>query len=187
MLGHSFGGAVAMAWAPEEPAAAIVVISGVTLPWPGSIDFSYQLLGSALGGAALAPVASAFVHEDYVRKILGTAFKPQTPPPDYYTLGGVPLATRTRALRANSRQVRALRPFVVEQSARYGEIDLPVEILHGTADKTVYLEVHAKPLAAMLSDAELTILDGVGHMPHHIVPDDIVAAVERAAARAGLR
>ncbi len=70
---------------------------------------------------------------------------------------------------------------------RYPEILLPVEILHGTEDTTVYADIHAKPLAEMLPDAKLTILEGIGHMPHHVVPDEIVAAIERAAVRAGLR
>jgi pimeloyl-ACP methyl ester carboxylesterase len=33
----------------------------------------------------------------------------------------------------------------------------------------------------------LTILPGVGHMPHHADPEAVVAAIDRAAARAGLR
>ncbi|MGI9395130.1 MAG: alpha/beta fold hydrolase [Boseongicola sp.] len=187
VLGHSFGGAVAMAWALEEPASAIVVLSGVTLPWPGDIDFSYRVLGSAIGGAVLAPIAAAFVHEEYIEQILDRAFAPQSPPAGYANRAGISLATRTGALRANNRQVRALRPNIVEQSGRYEQIFLPVEILHGTEDTTVYLEIHAKPLADMLQDANLTVLKGVGHMPHHIVPDDIVAAIDRAATRAGLR
>ncbi|MGI9394852.1 MAG: alpha/beta fold hydrolase [Boseongicola sp.] len=187
VLGHSFGGAVAMAWALEEPASAIVVLSGVTMPWPGSIDFSYRVLGSAVGGAVLAPIASAFVHEEYVAQILDRAFAPQSPPAGYSTLAAVPLATRIATLRANNRQVRALRPFIVEQSARYDEISLPVEVVHGTEDRTVFLQIHAEPLTDILQNAKLTVIEGVGHMPHHTVPDDIAAAIERAAKRAGLR
>lgn len=187
VLGHSFGGAVAMAWALEEPASAIVILSGVTLPWPGDIDFSYRVLGSSIGGAVLSPIAAAFVHEEYVEQILDRVFAPQSPPEDYVAHAAVPLATRTETIRANNRQVRALRPFIVEQSARYGKIALPVEILHGTEDTTVYLQIHAEPLADLLQNANLTILDGIGHMPHHGIPDDIVAAIDRAAKRAGLR
>jgi len=187
VLGHSFGGAVAMAWALEEPAAAIVIVSGVTLPWPGNIDFSYRVLGSAIGGAVVAPAAAAFVHEEFIEQVLERAFAPQPTPPDYATRAAVGLATRIVTLRANNRQVRTLRPFIVEQSTRYGEIALPVEILHGTEDTTVYLEIHAKPLADLLQDAHLTVLEGVGHMSHHVVPNDIVAAIDRAAKRAGLR
>ena len=82
--------------------------------------------------------------------------------------------------------VQTLRPEVVEQSARYDTLTLPIEILHGTEDETVYLSVHAAPLAQQLDNAHLTPLEGIGHMPHHVVPDDIVAAIDRAAARAGL-
>ena len=35
--------------------------------------------------------------------------------------------------------------------------------------------------------ARLTVLKDVGHMPHHAAPDQVVAAIDRAAARAGLR
>lgn len=37
VLGHSFGGAVAMAWALDNDRAALVVVSGATQPWPGGL------------------------------------------------------------------------------------------------------------------------------------------------------
>lgn len=187
VLGHSYGGAVAMAWALEEPAAGIVIVSGATMPWPGGIDWSYRVLGSLPGGAALPPVVSAFVSRSYVESTLASVFAPQRIPEGYLAQAGVMMATRIGTLRANARQVRALRPQVVEMSARYGEIELPVEILHGTEDKTVYKEIHAEPLAALLPNAALTILDGVGHMPHHATPDAVIDAIDRVATRAGLR
>jgi len=47
--------------------------------------------------------------------------------------------------------------------------------------------VHAIPLSAVLPDAVLTLLPGIGHMPHHADPASTVAAIDRAAARARLR
>lgn len=187
VLGHSYGAAVAMGWALEEPAAGVVIVSGATMPWPGDIDWTYRLLGSRAGGAVLPPLISAFVSRDYVDRTLTGVFDPQPVPPGYLERAAVMLATRVDTLRANARQVRALRPHVVEMSARYGEIALPVEILHGTADQTVYSTVHAEPLAALLPNANLVLLDGIGHMPHHAEPDSVIAAIDRAAQRAGLR
>lgn len=187
VLGHSYGGAVAMAWALEQPAAGIVILSGATMPWPGGVDWTYRLLGSLPGGAALPPIVSAFIPRSYVEQVLEAVFAPQPVPEGYLKQAGVMMATRIATLRANARQVNTLRPHVVEMSARYGEIALPVEILHGTADKTVYKEVHAEPLAALLPNAALTILDGVGHMPHHAAPQAVIDAIDRAATRAGLR
>lgn len=183
VLGHSYGGAVAMAWGLDQPASALVVVSGAILPWPGDIDVTYRLLGSSLGGGIIAPLASAFIPETYVANAANNAFRPQSAPPDYITKTAVPLATRITTLRANNRMVKSLRPEIVEQSKRYDALTMPIELLHGTADKTVYLTVHAGPLSEKLENAHLTALDGIGHMPHHIVPDMIAAAVDRAAAR----
>jgi pimeloyl-ACP methyl ester carboxylesterase len=72
-------------------------------------------------------------------------------------------------------------------SQGYAQLALPVEILHGTADTIVPASVHALPLSAVLPDATLTLLPGIGHMPHHADPAAVVAAIDRAAARARLR
>ncbi len=70
---------------------------------------------------------------------------------------------------------------------RYPGLSIPVEILHGTVDSIVPIAVHARPMAAVLPDARLTELPGVGHMPHHARPDAARAAIDAVARRAGLR
>ncbi len=187
VLGHSFGGAVAMAWGLEAETSGLVIVSGVTLPWPGKVDLSYRTLGSSVGGALLAPLGAAFVSQGYVKEVLDTAFRPQLAPRDYLQRAGVPLAIRIETLRANNRQVNTLRPDVVLQSERYDEITVPIEIVHGTEDETVWPDIHAEPLAERLPNAEVTLLEGLGHMPHHLAPGDIIAAIDRATTRAGLR
>ena len=187
VMGHSFGGAVAMAWGLEAEASAVIIVAGVTLPWPGDIDITYRVLGSKIGGAILPSIGAAFVPRSYVERVLRSTFAPHSPPPDYVTRAGIPLAVRTQTLRANNRQVNTLRPRVVQQSLRYHEITVPIEILHGTEDKTVYADVHAIALSEQLENAKVTIVEGMGHMPHHTAPDDVIAAIDRAADRAGLR
>ena len=97
------------------------------------------------------------------------------------------LPVRLPVFRSNTRQVNTLRPHVVEMEKRYPDLALPIEIVHGNADKTVPISIHSGPLAELVESANLTVLEGVGHMPHHTHPDDVIAAVERATARAGLR
>ncbi len=68
VVGHSFGGAVAMAWALRAPerTAAVVMLGAVSNPWPGDLGWTYTVNGSALGGALLVPVLSAFVPQSIV-------------------------------------------------------------------------------------------------------------------------
>ncbi len=187
VLGHSYGGAVAMAWALDEPAAAIVILSGATMPWEGPLRPYYRVFGSILGSGIGAPLVTAFVGEDRVRGSLEGVFAPADVDPGYYEGAAIPLAIRTGTFRANARQVNTLRPNLVEMSARYPGMTLPVEILHGTADTTVRTEIHAAPLHETLPNSNLTVLSNQGHAPHHTAPDDVIAAIDRVATRAGLR
>jgi pimeloyl-ACP methyl ester carboxylesterase len=63
---------------------------------------------------------------------------------------------------------------------------MPIEIVHGEADTIVPLQVHSIPLSRLAPNAQLVILPGLGHMPHHNAPEEVVAAVDRARRRAGL-
>ena len=42
-------------------------------------------------------------------------------------------------------------------------------------------------LASNIADANLTLLDGIGHMPHHYSQSAVIEAVDRVVKRAGLR
>ncbi|RSK35148.1 alpha/beta hydrolase [Rhodovulum iodosum] len=185
VLGHSYGAAVAMAWALNHPArvAGVVTLAGVTMPWPGQLAPWYSMASTGLGSALVSAVAT----EARARGALARFFAPQPVPAGYADFVGIDLALRPATLRASARQVDSLRPSLVEMSARYPGLDLPVEVVHGTADRTVGIDIHSRPLAARLPRARLTALDGVGHMVHHAAPRATRAAIDRAAARAGLR
>lgn len=189
VVGHSFGGAVAMAWALRQPeeTAAVVMLGAVSNPWPGDLGWTYTVLGSAAGGGLVVPVISAFLPQSYVDSSVESIFAPQDAPEGYAHHVGAGLVLRRESLRANAQQVNFLRPHIVKMSKRYNSLTMPFEIVHGDADTIVPLSVHSEPLARQLPDARLTVLPGIGHMPHHAAPDAVEDAIDRAAARAGLR
>ncbi|MEL7181548.1 MAG: alpha/beta hydrolase [Pseudomonadota bacterium] len=194
VVGHSFGGIVSYAWAvagldQNSPAnaSAVVSLAGVTMPWPGALGGYYTVNGSPLGGAVTIPLVSAFAPSSAINNSLQGTFAPQSPPDGYAEYIGVDLTLRVESMRANIRQVNTLRPHVVELSQRYPELTLPIEIVHGEADKTVPIDVHAEGVEKIVPQVNTTRLPGVGHMPHHAEPELVVAAIDRAAARAGLR
>lgn len=193
VVGHSFGGIVAYAWAVDDldhthpsRAAGIVSLAGVTMPWPGDLGWFYTVNGSALGGLTTIPAIAAFVPQARIASGIEGTFAPQSSPEGYADYIGAGLTLRPESMRANTRQVNTLRPQVVELAKRYPELTLPIEIVHGEADTTVPIHVHAEEVAKIVPQVNTVRLAGVGHMPHHADPDETVAAIDRAANRAGL-
>jgi pimeloyl-ACP methyl ester carboxylesterase len=187
LLGHSYGGAVALAWALQEQPSALVLVSAASMPWPGGLDPWYRVTATPLGRATLVPLASAFVPQSYIRRAVVGVFAPETPPEGYAERLGIDLILRRSPLAANVAQINTLLPEIRQMELSYPSLSIPVELIHGDADTVVPLAIHAARLAPLLPDAGLTILQGAGHMPHHTRVGDVIAAIDRAAARAGLR
>ncbi|WP_240335374.1 alpha/beta fold hydrolase [Pseudotabrizicola algicola] len=187
VLGQSYGGTVALAWALQAPPAALVLVSSPSLPWPGELDIWYRITASAVGRIAILPLASAFVSHSYVRRAIDGVFAPQHVPEGYADHLGIDLILRKSSMATNAMQINGLRPQVEKMQQDYPRLTLPIELVHGDADTIVPLHIHSKPLSQMIANAALTVLEGAGHMPHHTHPEAVIAAIDRAALRAGLR
>jgi pimeloyl-ACP methyl ester carboxylesterase len=187
VFGHSYGGAVALAWALDAPetVAALALAAPVSHPWEGDIPALYKVTGHPLAGPAAVTAISAWVPEAYVVAQTNDVFLPDPAPPGYDDHFGPMMSARASALRANAEQRLVLKDQVRLQSDRYPGLTLPVEIVHGDADMIVGLAIHSERLAAEVAGARLTVLPGAGHMPHHTARPAVIAAIDRAATRAG--
>lgn len=183
VLGQSYGGAVALAWALDGGPRALVLVGAPSLPWPGTLDPWYRVTATAPGRAILVPLASAFVPQSYVTSATKAVFAPDPVPPGYDAWLGADLTLRRDTLATNAAQVNALRAELVTMEPRYPGLTLPVELIHGDADTIVPLTIHSGPLAKILPDARLTVIPGAGHMPHHGHPQTVFDALARAALR----
>ena len=97
--------------------------------------------------------------------------------PDYLRRAGIRLLLRPSEFLANAQDVAILKRFVTAQVPRYRDIAVPTVVLTGDADDTVWPQLHARAIAAALPDARLVILPGIGHMPHHVATDEVIAAI----------
>ena len=189
VLGHSFGGVVALSWGLAQPdnTAAVVLAGAVSEPWPGKLGWIYRLLGSTIGGALAPAIATVLVPKSYINNSIDSIFQPQPAPEGYADHIGADLILRRHSNRANAQQVNGSRPYVVEMKKQYGTLTMPIEIVHGTADTIVPADIHAKVLIDDVPNGALTLLEGQGHMPQHTAAQEVEDAIDRAATRAGLR
>ncbi len=189
VAGQSYGGSVSLAWAVTRPEniSALVLIAPAAIPWETPLDAFNTLGATTAGNALVLPLVSAYVPDWFVTKALDQVFAPQTAPEGYADHFGPGLTMRRASMHANAKQRANLLEEVTELQPRYGEISVPTEIVHGTADTTVGLEWHSDRLIEQIPGAELIELEGIGHMPQVVAAPEVAAAIDRAAERAGLR
>jgi pimeloyl-ACP methyl ester carboxylesterase len=59
---------------------------------------------------------------------------------------------------------------------------VPIEAVAGDADPVCDRNRHVDMLVRVAPDVRVTLLRGVGHMPHHVAPGALIRAVGRIAA-----
>ncbi len=156
LLGHSFGGAVAL----EAALAAPERLGGIVLVASASrLKVSPQILSAVAASTSEAPFALDF------------AFGPQTPDgveSDYHAAAA---PTPPAAALADW---KACDAFDIRD--RLGEIELPVLVLHGDADRLTAAKYQGR-LAEALPRGERIELPGVGHMLPWEAPEEMARAV----------
>ena len=189
IAGHSYGGAVALAWTLNHPeqVRALVTLAAVSNEWQGDLGTWYSVTNSWLGRNLLIPVISAAASRERLEATTKGIFEPDPVPQGYLDHMGADLSKSTTVLRSTTQQVNGLKPHIIAMERRYPGIRIPVEIVHGDQDTSVPFAIHGQVLAGQINGANLTALPGVGHMPHHADQPAALQAVRRAAQRAGLR
>jgi pimeloyl-ACP methyl ester carboxylesterase len=180
LVGHSWGGAFATAYALRFPdrTAGLVLLSAVTHPWaadPGWYNniASLPYIGTLFLRTLVYPLS--FFLADGVSRIV---FAPQAVPEDYVRRAAIRLVLRPKTFFANARDLALLKGFISAQVPSYADLRSPTIIMTGDCDTVVSPEINACALAATLPGAKLVFLKGVGHMPHHAAPQTIAAAIE---------
>lgn len=182
VVGHSFGGAVALRVALDRPdlVQGLVLVAPVTHDWGGGGESWYNGVASApLIGPVFSQVVP-LVGPASVNAGIEGVFKPQPAPPNYLEDAGIKLLFRPPNFRANARDVNALEQELAAQSKRYPELKVPVIVFSGSQDTVIKPQLHVGELKKQIP-VELIALPDEGHMPHHGHGQAIAEAIMRLA------
>lgn len=180
LVGHSWGGALALAFALDHPqrTAGLVLLSPPAHPHLQRMTRLYRPLAAPIFGSLFAHTIALPLAAVAFDAGIRAAFAPQPPPRRYLKDSAVFLLLRPRAFLANTRDMADLQGFLTRQASRYRELAVPTVIVQGDSDGIVPIEKHAKAFAAAVPRAKLVVLSGIGHMPHHAATDRVVAEIE---------
>lgn len=178
LIGHSFGGGVALITALKlmkegsNRLKRLVLIDAAAykqdLP-----DFIGVLRTPLIGRLAL----SLLSNKQKVRMILKESYYDDSKISDEQVNAyAAPLATKG-ATYALIRTAKSIVPRNIEQfAAQYKTINVPTLILWGRQDKVVPLQIGER-LRTDINGSSLVIIEKCGHIPHEEKPDEAISAI----------
>lgn len=181
VFGHSYGVAVGLEWAlryPEE-VTGLISMSGAMASWKGDLGWRYRWGGRWPMGRLMSAAIPLIDNDALLLRELAEVFAPQPVPQNYIREGAVRLALRPATFAHNLRAMDQLHAQTMHQLPQVKTILCPGEVIHGELDQIVPLDPSSQPIATLSPAARLTVLDGIGHMPHHADPERICESARR--------
>jgi pimeloyl-ACP methyl ester carboxylesterase len=182
IVGHSFGTMVAAEMGLDHPKAArsLVLIGGYYYPSP-RVD-------AVLASPPAIPVVGDAIRYT-VSPFLGAAMKPgmeaQIFAPAPVSEGWeqrfpFEMTLRPSQIRASAAEAALTVAGAAALAPRVAGLTLPVTLIAGDGDKVVSTAAQSGRLAGSLSQAELLIVAGAGHMVHHTACESVTSAIRAA-------
>ena len=187
VVGHSLGGAVALALALNHPGmiSGVVAIAPVThMEEEIRAEFKGLYITSKLKRWLIAQTTAVPASLKYAPQTLDFVFGPQKWPEDYILAGGGMLGLRPSHFYATSTDIVAIEKDLGEIEARYGEIGMPAAMMFGTADRVLDHRRHGLPMREKIEGLDFELLDGQGHMLQFMAGEKVAEVIKRIAARA---
>lgn len=183
VVGHSFGGATTASFAlrHKDKVLGLVFLSPATHPWPGGIDWYYDLANVPYVGTVFCNTMTLPAGLLRMEGGVESVFHPNPVPPDYIENAAIPLVLRPDNFCSNARDVANLLKHVQAMQPHYREISVPTVIITGDSDEIVYEELHSLGLNRDIAGSELLWVKGLGHKPDYVATDLAIAAIEKVA------
>jgi pimeloyl-ACP methyl ester carboxylesterase len=182
VVGHSMGGAVALALALDHPE----LVRGIGLIAP--LTQLQDTVPDSFRGLALVPQSARLFFAQTIgtplskltgRHTLGMVFAPEIPPEDFGIRGGGLLSQRPAAIATASAELFGANADLKLMVPRYADLRVPTSILFGRQDQILDPGLHGHRTAAIIPDAKIDTIAG-GHMLPITVPDATVRFVRAA-------
>ena len=185
VVGHSWGGALAAAFALDHPrrVAGLVLLAPPLYPLLRSMTWLYALFAAPVAGWLYARTLALPLGLPFIGMAIGSAFLPQLPPRNYVRRTAALLLLRPATFLANARDVADLKRNLRAQAPRYATLAARIVIMTGDSDMVVPPRHHAFAFAAAVPAAKLVVLPGIGHMLHHVAKERVIVEIEKIAAR----
>jgi pimeloyl-ACP methyl ester carboxylesterase len=184
LVGHSWGGALALAYALEfqDDMAGLVLLAPAAYESDDGVSFLTKLPALPIVGDLINFLFTPLLGASVVREDLQKAFSPD-PVPKHYLRQVLSEWTRPKKVKWYSVDDALLNASLPKFAARYADLSVPVTIITGDSDLIVPAEDNSYRLHQALSHSELVVLKNTGHQIAFTRPDAVVEAIDQVAVK----
>ena len=173
LIGHSLGGAVALAAAMAEPDAVAdtMALAPICYPEPRLEQALFGPRAAPLGGGMLARTLGPAMDEGTLPLLRNAMFLPQAMPSAYAETFPFAWASRPGPMVSGAKDSMAMWGSLTRSAWSYAGCRVPVTIMGGTHDLVVNNAAHGLVAASAIPGATFRWVPGSGHMIHHFHQD----------------
>lgn len=178
VVGHSFGGAVATAYALQFPddVVGVVALAPIAFPEPRLEQMMFGLRAIPGSGPWLNEMLALWDgvampmlwNGMFLPQQMTSAFKAEFP---------FEMSVRRSQLRADGEEALMMGADLARSALAYAGARVPLRVLQGDRDAVANPVRHGRPLSFLWPDSAFVSLPGLGHMAHHFAPEAVLAAV----------
>jgi pimeloyl-ACP methyl ester carboxylesterase len=178
VLAHSWATLVAISMGLQQPqlVSGLVLASGYYYP-SARLDVLSATPAIPLIGDLLSHTISPLIGRLMWPGAVKLAFAPAAVPASFARMSPW-MSLRPTQLRAEAAETAMMIPSAAVLRKHYPELQMPVALVVGEGDQIVSPEDNSLQLDQDLSDSDLTVLEGAGHMIQHLSQAALLSAVE---------
>lgn len=180
VIGHSFGGAVAAAYALQFPAdvRGVVALAPIAFPEPRLEQMMFGMRALPWAGDWMNAMAAPM--DGMAMPMLWTGmFLPQAPTRVFMADFPFAQSIRRSQLKADGEEALMMGSDLSRSALAYASARVKLRVLQGDRDAVVSPLRHGRLMAMLWPDGEFTSLPGLGHMAHHFAPEAVLDAVRQ--------
>jgi pimeloyl-ACP methyl ester carboxylesterase len=179
LVGHSFGGMVALAFAARFPVQALVLLAPLCFP-EARIEHAWLAPRSmpAFGSVWSRLMVGAGIDRAVLEMAHALMFFPAAPPAAWRASYPFDQILEPAHLAWEGEEAASVHPLSWLGYRNWSAITAPASVLVGAQDAVASIYRHGALLPLVLKQARLMRFPGVGHMVHHLRPEAVLAAIE---------
>ena len=181
VVGHSYGGALALSLAlhEEKNLKKLILVNTASHPWKGDgVWLPFKIITNPLIGKIFSRTYAMIYGKSVIDRSADDNFPNNKPTPGFINRVGAELTLRPATLESYALDAINLKSALSKQFRNYENLTIPVTILAGVGDRVTPNKTHSFQLHKDIKHSKLIELNNVEHSIPELNPMKIIEEIQ---------